>query len=339
MLASAAAVRSDFARTITPRLPACLAYQLEHTRECRQRLGRRASPSRRPGAESAVYRATVVVRGLKLSGALLSDYVFFGQGRVEYSLNVVAPVGARDQLGRFELGARPHPVAARDRGAGVSSAAAFVGALLGAIVLAAAANADVRDPRLHVTSQGQAAASAAVLRLGDLGSAWRQDVVAKPYSLKIPVCPAHQPNDGDLTLTGHAESEFTYAAQGIQVDSDAEVFASSAEAGTLFRRMLTPLLPACLRYDIAKSAPTSSLTVGAVKQLAVAKVGSNAAAFRIALAYKVGKREVPVDNDVLFLTQRATVVFVNLIAPHALESELASFESGIATRLTARAQH
>jgi hypothetical protein len=35
---------------------------------------------------------------------LLSDYVFFGEGRVEYEFTVIAPVGARDQLAQFELG-------------------------------------------------------------------------------------------------------------------------------------------------------------------------------------------------------------------------------------------
>jgi len=40
----------------------------------------------------------------KSQGTLVSDYVFFGAGRVEYEFTVIAPVGAHDQLVRFEQG-------------------------------------------------------------------------------------------------------------------------------------------------------------------------------------------------------------------------------------------
>jgi len=102
VLASPAAVQSDFARTLTTKFPACLAYQLDHSPTIVS-----ASVSRVPfpptGAVSAAYRATVVVHSTRVRGALLSDFVYFGEGRVEYSFNVVAPLSARGQLSRFEL--------------------------------------------------------------------------------------------------------------------------------------------------------------------------------------------------------------------------------------------
>jgi hypothetical protein len=52
---------------------------------------------------NAVYRATITLKNGK-AGRLLSDYVFFGEGRVEYELTVIAPIGAADQLTRFESG-------------------------------------------------------------------------------------------------------------------------------------------------------------------------------------------------------------------------------------------
>jgi hypothetical protein len=101
VLASAAAVRRDFARTISPKLPPCLAYQLQRAPDVVS-----ASVAETPfpptGNESAAFRATVVVRSLHLKGTLLSDFVFFAAGPVEYSFNVTAPVGARNQLERFE---------------------------------------------------------------------------------------------------------------------------------------------------------------------------------------------------------------------------------------------
>lgn len=102
VLASPTAVRKDFERTMTPRFPGCLAYQLEHTPSITgARVVKVAFPP--TGSVSAAYRATVAVRSVRFKGTLLSDFVFFGEGRVEYSFNVIAPLGARTELGRFEL--------------------------------------------------------------------------------------------------------------------------------------------------------------------------------------------------------------------------------------------
>jgi hypothetical protein len=101
VLASAAAVRKDFARTISPKLPSCLAYQIKRAPDVVSAVVEK-TPFPPTGSVSAAFRATVVVRSLHLKGTLLSDFVFFAAGRVEYSFNVTAPVGARNQLERFE---------------------------------------------------------------------------------------------------------------------------------------------------------------------------------------------------------------------------------------------
>ncbi len=101
VLETSEAVRTDFARTIRPPLPGCLAYQL--------RLGpdiaavtvvRLDFP--KIGSVSAAYRATITVRAKGRTAKVLSDFVFFGSGRLEYSLNVVAPARYRPQLVPFE---------------------------------------------------------------------------------------------------------------------------------------------------------------------------------------------------------------------------------------------
>jgi hypothetical protein len=98
-----AAVQTDFARSVSPKLARCLAYQLEKLPHVvRVRVVRMPFP--RTGSVSAVYRAAIEVQTPKGRGTLLSDYVFFGQGRVEYEFTVIAPLGARDQLAQFELG-------------------------------------------------------------------------------------------------------------------------------------------------------------------------------------------------------------------------------------------
>ncbi len=103
VMSDADAVQTDFSRSISPKLAKCLAWQLgklEHV------VGVQVKRVPFPpiGAVSAVYRAEIDVRTAKGRGTLLSDYVFFGQGRMEYEFTVIAPVGARDLLGQFELG-------------------------------------------------------------------------------------------------------------------------------------------------------------------------------------------------------------------------------------------
>ena len=103
VLKSAAAVRTDFRRTISPALGRCLALQLKKlSGVTATSVARVAFP--RTGDVSAVYRATISVRNGKTRGKLLSDYVFFGAGRVEYEFTVVAPPGAGPQLMKFEVG-------------------------------------------------------------------------------------------------------------------------------------------------------------------------------------------------------------------------------------------
>ena len=101
VLVNAAAVQKDFVRTVKPQLAGCLAYQLRKASNVtRATVTKIQFPA--VGTVSAAYRATIVVHGPKGPGKFLSDYVFFGEGRLEYAFNVVAPVGAGDQLVRFE---------------------------------------------------------------------------------------------------------------------------------------------------------------------------------------------------------------------------------------------
>jgi hypothetical protein len=101
VLASESAVRTDFARTIKPPLARCLAYQLKHTPHV---VSVRVARIRFPevGTDSAAYRATLVVKDGSRTVMMYDDYVFFGSGRYEYALNVVAPVAAGEQLVTFE---------------------------------------------------------------------------------------------------------------------------------------------------------------------------------------------------------------------------------------------
>jgi hypothetical protein len=102
VLSSAAAVETDFKRSISPKLGQCLAYQLDHVTHVTSATVERVQfpPI---GDVSAVYRAYIHARTGGQVATVLSDYVFFGEGRVEYELTVSAPMTTQDQLQRFEL--------------------------------------------------------------------------------------------------------------------------------------------------------------------------------------------------------------------------------------------
>jgi hypothetical protein len=101
VMKDAAAVQTDFARTISSKLAKCLAYQLGKLKNV---VGVRVErlPFPPTGDVSAVYRAVIDLQTPSGRGTLLSDYVFFGQGRTEYEFTVIAPPGAQDQLAQFE---------------------------------------------------------------------------------------------------------------------------------------------------------------------------------------------------------------------------------------------
>jgi hypothetical protein len=102
VMETVAYLQKDFARTIQPGLPGCLAHQLK------QGEGINAvtvTPLAFPkvGAVSAAYRAVVTLRSRGRTAKVISDYVFFGNGRLEYSLNVIAPLRYKQQLVSFEV--------------------------------------------------------------------------------------------------------------------------------------------------------------------------------------------------------------------------------------------
>jgi hypothetical protein len=103
VLESSKAVATDFARTIHPQLPACLAYQLKASGKGQiLAVTMRKLSLGRIGSVGAAYRARVTIRVNGRTGKLIRDFVFFGQGRYEYSLVVDAPLFQADQLASFE---------------------------------------------------------------------------------------------------------------------------------------------------------------------------------------------------------------------------------------------
>jgi hypothetical protein len=205
------------------------------------------------------------------------------------------------------------------------------------IVASAALAADSTDPKIRLTKADQTKAAAAVLRFSDLGPAWSGGAT-KPTSLKAPICPGNQPNDSDLTITGHAESLLSLRSAGLQVDTDAEIFKTPAQVAKLVQRTMGPAVTGCLKVNLLKSIGTGG-TIGAARTLTVAKAGSRSALYRVEISVKAPgtKQHVKVFSDYLFVSAARTQFFVNLVAPSSAADALPALENRIAKLLASRA--
>jgi hypothetical protein len=208
--------------------------------------------------------------------------------------------------------------------------------LVAALVTAVADARDPWDPRTKIRRADQRKAAATVLTQADLGAGWSGGA-RKPTSFKAPTCPAQRPNDGDLTLTGHAESLFSNGNGGIQVDTDVEVFPTEKQAKARFVRFMQPKLFSCLKYDLAKSIGGGGGTILKPVRLDFRAVAERVGAFRVPVAVKAGSQTVTVDADFIYLGVGRSLIYVNVIAPSVQEAQLPEFEHRLAKRLVQRA--
>jgi hypothetical protein len=103
VLESEKAVTTDFSRVIQPKLKDCLAYELKASGKGQVvSVSVRELDFPRMGTRSAAYRGTMVIRVGQRKVTFVSDFIFIGQGRLEFSLNVVAPAVLAGELVSFE---------------------------------------------------------------------------------------------------------------------------------------------------------------------------------------------------------------------------------------------
>jgi hypothetical protein len=158
-----------------------------------------------------------------------------------------------------------------------------------------------------------------------MGPAWAGGAV-KPVSLKIPVCPGNQPNNHDLTITGHAESTLTLESAGLQIDSDVLVFASPAQVAKLAKRVLRPVsLLTCLRFNLLKQVAGQGVTIVGVSQLR-GQAGDGAQLYRVTLVVKSNGQTLSVFNDFLFVSKGRSQFFVSVVAPSSEKGRCPSGE-------------
>ena len=207
---------------------------------------------------------------------------------------------------------------------------------LAAFVVAGPALGDPLDPKIHITSADQAAAAAVLVTSNDLGGGWNGGAI-KPASMKMPRCPAQQPNFADLTLTGHAEANFNNGNGGWQIDTDVTVLKSAKQVTAQFARLMKPKLGTCVRYDVLKTTGTDpSIQLGLVKKLSFPNVAPVALLYRTSIIVKAGKKSVTIYDDTLMLGKGRTSIWMNIVAPSTDQGPLELREQQIAKTLLAR---
>jgi hypothetical protein len=203
-------------------------------------------------------------------------------------------------------------------------------AALTALALAGAAAADALDPSLRLSGADQRRARAALVTAADLGGGWSGGP-RTPTGFKMPRCPAQSPSFHDLTVTGHAEADFSLQSLGWQVGNDVAVFASARDVSAVFKRILQPKLGTCVRYDVFKeigSDPNAKL--GAAKRLAFPHLAPVSVLYRTSIFYTYGKKTYLLYDDTLMFGKGRTTIWLNIVAPSTDRAELASRERELA---------
>jgi len=154
---------------------------------------------------------------------------------------------------------------------------------------------------------------------------WKSVSVPKPLSYQAPTCPQQRPNDGDLTITGHAESTFLQRNGGIQVDSDVEVFPNAKQAAARFDRF-PPAEALRLPQVRPRQIGRHPAQVPAGQRLKFAKLGDRTAAYRV---FNHSGLRCRLQRLHLHRVGRSQG-YINLIAPSVQGGQLTGFELSLA---------
>jgi hypothetical protein len=205
-----------------------------------------------------------------------------------------------------------------------------------AAVAAAAAGAPAPGKeKIDLTSAGQAAARAAVLKRADLGSsgAWTGGVVKPNLSSQFP-CPSFQPKQSDLTLIGAAET--VWKGTGLEFNSEAQVLQTPEMVRLDWQRtVLAPQVLPCLRAGLAKQFSGASRLVS-FNQIAFARIATYTQAYRAVVEFKNTTATVPVMVDVVLVGRSRTELTLTTSAPLAEKSAISAAELRLARLLVSR---
>jgi hypothetical protein len=205
--------------------------------------------------------------------------------------------------------------------------------VVAALVAAGAALAD--KEKVHLTSAGQAAAHAAVLKKADLGSStgWTGGS-KKPDVNSGTGCASFQPKQSDLVLIGVAETDWKHA--GIEFDSEAQVLQTPEMVRLDWKRtVLAPQVTPCLKSNVVKSLTASERLVS-FKRLAFPKVATYTRAYRAVIDVTNGSGTVRVFTDILVIGRGNVELTIGTTALYVAEPSVKAAEVRLAKLLVSR---
>jgi hypothetical protein len=190
--------------------------------------------------------------------------------------------------------------------------------------------------QIRFNPSDQAAARAALLRRGDLGSAGWSGGPVKPDLSSTMSCPGYTPRQSDLVLTGAAEADFRHT--GLDVKSVAQVLRTRSMVARDWRRtVVDPRALRCLRHTVATALPAYQRLISFGK-LAFPRLARYAAAYRALIAVQTQGQRVLVAVDVVVVGHSRTELTLTVAAPAAAIASLSRAEVRLARVLLARAR-
>lgn len=172
--------------------------------------------------------------------------------------------------------------------------------------------------KVRLTKAGKTLAKRAVLRGSDLGPDWTS--VRLPPEDSSLTCPHFDPDLSRFTINGKATSSFVLPV-GPQINSNAVVYASHAQAIGDFVASAKPQLAPCLRSlledELRRSGIGSQTRVLSSRMVRAPRIGERAAAYRLVMKVHGGAISVTVVTDLLVVQRGRTIVLLSFTGINA----------------------
>lgn len=183
-------------------------------------------------------------------------------------------------------------------------------AAVAAVALALAANP--KDPTKRFTAADTRLATAIALRQSDLPAGWKRI----KSDTSTGTCRA-QPDESKLIETADVDPTFESPNQAIDIDSEVQIFATTAMARTDWSYATLKMIHSCSREELAKAlGPAAKMTV---TEVAPPNLGAERAkAFHMAVSATVKGRHVEFESGLVAIGKGRVDVILTWFAPKGL---------------------
>ncbi len=179
-----------------------------------------------------------------------------------------------------------------------------------------------------LTKADTALARSALLKRSDLGRGW--STVPAPTRVPPLTCSQYSPSLGGAVLTGDAASPtFSAGSTGPDISSNSYVYKTAAQAGTVWRRVVTAKLVRCLAAGLVEgSGHGVKFTVSREHMLSLPSIAAGQRGYRVVGTATSTDQQVGVYLDQLMLERGRMITAITFgtyitAPPGSLELRLA----------------